>query len=88
MSDLERALAGGRIVRSHPAMLTTGSVEEVIAALDKLLELRSKRAKARIDAGACGTPQDFRALEKAEGEYEDGYEAFVERLKKLDRRSR
>ena len=27
------AYAGGRIVRSHPAMLTTGSVEEVIAAI-------------------------------------------------------
>jgi hypothetical protein len=55
-----------------------------VAALDKLLELRSERTKARIDASACGTPQDFRALEKAESEYEEGYEAFVECLKKLD----
>ena len=33
MSDLERALAGGRIVRSHPAMLTTGTLEDAIAAI-------------------------------------------------------
>ena len=55
----------------------------LFAALDELLRLRVARTTARIDAGACGTPQDFKALEKAESEYEDGYEAFVARLRRL-----
>ncbi len=46
-------------------------------AVDRLLDLKAKAIRARIDAGACGTASDHKRAEKASQELRDAEEDFA-----------
>jgi len=84
--DLEAIPVNGKLVVAC-ASPPPGAVEEARDAverlIDELLAAKSKAVCASIDAGACGTPCDYRAAREAEENFQTVRERVVEQLAKV-----
>lgn len=67
--------------KAKPTITVVIGLEE---SLRDLLRLHKRYVHAEVDAGACGTRQDFAKLRDAEEKFLDAREAMNKRLNLLD----